>query len=119
MQLLDVVDRTIWNPSNSGIYSVKSMYEVLRISVPRVNWDRLIWAKYIPPKYSFCLWLVFRNAVKTRTMLSARGVDMDTTFILCNKKPEDCQHLFFDCLFTREAWKAVFNWCGINRRPFK
>lgn len=48
-------DNMIWMLSQSGEFSVKSAYELIRSSRPKSYVDSMVWQKGIPKKMSFCV----------------------------------------------------------------
>lgn len=83
----------------------------------KVNWDKIVWSPGVLPKFRFCLWLEWRNALKTRMMLHRRGVEIDLKCEFCHQQNEYRAHLFFVCEFTKEIWKKVPRNAGIHREP--
>lgn len=116
-QLREVEDRYIWQPNNSGMFSVASFYELLRHRKPKVDWYRLIWKSKIPPKVSFICWLLMHKMLKTRQFLSARGVNISTECVFCICTNETCEHLFWQCEYSNKVWKELLESSGIHRNP--
>lgn len=56
---------------------MSSMYEILRKFGTKVDWARVVWDEHIPPKYSFCHWLLRKDALKTKDMLNRRGMSIN------------------------------------------
>ncbi|KAF8412252.1 hypothetical protein HHK36_000212 [Tetracentron sinense] len=83
-------DLIIWKPNSNGIYSVKSAWNAIRSVKPRVHWGQLCWFNMDIPRHSLIAWLI----------CASEGLD----------------HLFFDCLYTREVWKVIIDWCGFHSR---
>lgn len=40
---------------------------------------------------------------------------MDHVCCFCSKEEEIVDHLFFECELSREVWRMVIAYCGINR----
>lgn len=55
--------------------------------------------------------------LKTRNLLSARGMQIDISCPLCNNANESCMHLFFTCSYTKAVWKTVLQSYGVIRDP--
>lgn len=116
--LNEMADSCTWKIEASGKYTVRSMYEASAGKKGRkVAWDNIVWSSQIPPKYSFCLWLLWKGAMKTRIMLCRRGVDVGQDCEFCHAQNEDCSHLFFDCELPKAVWKEALAATGINRNP--
>lgn len=43
------------------------------------------------------------------------GVTTDPTCCLCEREEETLDHLFFGCVFSKEVWRQVAAWCGMQR----
>lgn len=41
---------------------------------------------------------------------------IDQTCALCQRAPEDSNHLFFQCQFSWEVWTKILGWSGITRK---
>lgn len=118
VQLSNDPDVASWKPAMDGKYSIAvSYYNLYRRKGSKVNWDSIVCAPNIPPKLSFCHWLLRKEALKTRLLLARRGVSMDTNCPLCLSQVEDCGHLFFQCGYTIMVWKGILNRLGIQRNP--
>ncbi|KAK4438304.1 hypothetical protein Salat_0164700 [Sesamum alatum] len=100
-RLADIRDRLITAFGKTGA-AVESMaassnlkgletskaYEYFRPKHTRQPWKAAIWRAFIPPKYSFILWLGIRGRLATRDRLA---------FLAC-------------------VWSDIRQWLGINRR---
>lgn len=110
--------KVLWKLSSSGSFSVASAYAATRITNSKVWWSKLLWARYIPPKFSFCCWLLMKQRLKARMLLSRRGMNIDTICPLCFAHDEDCIHLFFGCTFSKQVFESALSHYGIRRQPF-
>lgn len=110
-------DSVIWKPNFSGSYTVESYYNLQRRIGAKVTWDSIVWSPQIPPKYSFCHWLLRRKALKTRTLLARRGMTIDVICPLCCLQGEDYSHLFFQCNYSRSVWQIVLSNLGAQHSP--
>lgn len=119
IQLSDIPDRARWKLNASGCFFVESMYNSLRIVGSKVPRHRRVRASNIPPKYSFCHWLVMRNSLKTKQLLNKRRMGIDPQCILCCRQNEDCDHLFFQCDYAGMVWKKVLVGLGYHRNPLQ
>lgn len=71
------------------------------------------------PRHGFCLWLALRRRLKTKPEMAKRGIQNDGLYVICSQGSETCEHLFFECMYTREVWKSVLRGIGILRRPLR
>ena len=106
----NVSDAVIWLPERSGLFSIRSAWDLIRSHGDRVDWYNLIWFKGGIPKASFCLWLAVRGRLYTKD----RMVNSDTSMhcLLCNGQREDHDHLFFSCSMTNQILLLVQAKCG-------
>ncbi|VFQ64934.1 unnamed protein product [Cuscuta campestris] len=114
MLLLKCGDR--WELENQlcdqGDISVTKVYDLLRTRAVMRPLMKAIWKPYIPPRYSFCAWLIFRNRIPTKTSLHFIAME-NRLCELCHKEEETGQHLFFSCETSTLIWNAVRSWLEI------
>ncbi|KAL0446228.1 UNVERIFIED_CONTAM: hypothetical protein Slati_1750700 [Sesamum latifolium] len=89
-------------------------YEYFRPKRTRQPWQEAIWQAFIPPKYSFVLWLGLRGRLATRDRLSF--LHEEEACSLCINRGESVGHLFFECSFSDFVWSHIRHWVGISRR---
>ncbi|CAH9122258.1 unnamed protein product [Cuscuta epithymum] len=65
------------------------------------------------PRYSFILWLCFRNRLSIAGNLWYMDVHRNCGF--CHTHLETVEHLFFVCPVTGTIWKVICEWLGIRR----
>lgn len=108
--LSDKEDVLTFSDSPGGKYSVKAMFKAL------ADWgsqqggrrDKLwghIWKKgCLPPRIKLFLWKLAHEALPLFHVLASRGINVNTTCIICNHGQEDAMHTFFQCTFARACW---------------
>ena len=102
----------IWHHSSSGLYTVKSCYDMLLSlnGLPSAGfseaWKRF-WKLSLPPKVLDFMWRLCSNCLPLRVRLHQKGVVLDTCCDLCDMEFEDASHLFFNCSFARSCWAAA------------
>ncbi|XP_011102044.1 uncharacterized protein LOC105180093 [Sesamum indicum] len=96
-----------------GLQTSKA-YEYFRPKLARQPWKAAIWKAFIPPKYSFIMWLGLRNRLATRDRLEF--LHEEDLCSLCINTKESAKHLFFECPFSTYVWSHIRVWLGINRR---
>ena len=62
-------DSLIWSPKSSGIFSIKSAWEVIRVRKEKVSWHKLVWFKRHFLRHSFIVWMGIRGKLMTRDKL--------------------------------------------------
>ncbi|KAK4441793.1 hypothetical protein Salat_0514200 [Sesamum alatum] len=94
-----------WASSN-GLDTSKA-YEFFRPKHARQPWQAMIWQAYIPPKFTFILWLGIRERLSTRDRLAF--LQEETSCSLCINRSESAKHLFFDCPFSERVPKMAWH----------
>ncbi|KAF5204158.1 Cyclin-dependent protein kinase inhibitor smr6 [Thalictrum thalictroides] len=101
------IDRIIWTPSKSGMFSVRSAYKTLSGEQPRVRWYGFVWNKLVLPRHSFSAWQLLSGCLPTQDNLVKRRVLNYSSCILCNGSRENSKHLYFECPYSKEIWEHV------------
>lgn len=110
-------DKLIWTGRQSGLYTVKTGYNVIRdkTSLPSTDqastsfqpsrglWNR-IWKAHIPPKIRFFLWSLCQDALPTKVNLCKRDIITQPLCSLCNQQIETTEHIFLHCLWIETIW---------------
>ncbi|KAL0359800.1 UNVERIFIED_CONTAM: hypothetical protein Sangu_0829400 [Sesamum angustifolium] len=100
--------------SSSKGLETSTAYEYFRSKRTRQPWQTVIWKAFIPPKYSFILWLGLRGMLSTRDRLMF--LQEDSSCSLCINTQESAKHLLFECPFSDFVWTHIRHWLGISRR---
>ncbi|CAH9050033.1 unnamed protein product [Cuscuta europaea] len=98
----------------NGKLCSSKVYDLLRLKATPHAWMSFIWKTYIPPKFSFIMWLAYRNRLPTYDNLVYLNVANICPF--CKGEPETVPHLFFECSCTGQLWRNVKDWLGISRQ---
>ncbi|KAL0350116.1 UNVERIFIED_CONTAM: hypothetical protein Sradi_4160800 [Sesamum radiatum] len=98
--------------SSKGLDTSKA-YEYFRPKRAKQPWQTVIWKAFIPPKYSFILWLGLRGRLSTRDRLMF--LQEDSSCSLCINTQETAEHLLFECPFSNFVWTNIRQWLGISR----
>lgn len=96
-----------------GKFCSSLVYEWMRPKYEKKPWMTLIWHRYIPPKFSFILWLLFRGKLNTKDHWLIETEDMNCVF--CKNVMETIPHLFFRCSFVKAVWYRIWCWLHIQR----
>ncbi|CAH9076372.1 unnamed protein product [Cuscuta epithymum] len=90
------------------------VYELLRVKGnPRTPMS-FIWKSYIPPKFSFNVWLALRNRLPTQDSLGY--LHIVNRCDLCKGGLETIPHLFFQCPFSCRVWDRIKAWIGLGHQ---
>ncbi|XP_070018255.1 uncharacterized protein LOC142172746 [Nicotiana tabacum] len=96
--------------------SIKQIYHKLRGSFNKVSWRRVVCSNVGCPRWTVILTLIAHGKLYTKDRLSKWGIQIDQECVLCRKKNETVQHLFFECSYAAELWGNLQNW-QVIRRP--
>lgn len=103
----DIDDRIVWKPNPSGCFTFTSAWEVTRVKHPKVNWYKIVWSNWVPQKQYTILWFAVLNGLKTRCFLSRISPNIMVNCVLCGTEPETCEHLFFQCQYSKQIWTKL------------
>ncbi|VFQ94486.1 unnamed protein product, partial [Cuscuta campestris] len=100
------------NLCDMGDMKAAKVYELLRSKASMRPWMKVIWQPYIPPRYSFTVWLTLRGRLPTK--MNLHFIPMDNRRCeFCHTEEETTQHLFFLCEITSLIWGTIKNWLKI------
>lgn len=105
-------DKMIWKWEEKGDYSVKSCYQFLMGNMQSEEdmcWTTM-WNLDIPPKVKLFFWQTCVNCLPTTDNLQAKQVPCSQNCLLCSTGLESSTHIFLNCEFARNCWRAT----GIN-----
>jgi len=107
IKLTDNEDELIWDPSSSGIYSLKLGYlkynSDLGLKEP-VWWWRKLWKIKSPANTRLFMWNVLLNKVLTWDNLQKRNFFGPGWCSLYKSEGENILHLFLKCRFITKFW---------------
>jgi hypothetical protein len=106
VQLNDNEDRFTWNLTESGVFSVKSMYNDL-LSGHTVSLKKHIWKLKVPLKIKIFMWFLHKKVILTKDNLAKRNWNGPTNCCFCDQH-ETINHLFISCPFTQMIWRIVY-----------
>ena len=111
-------DRWIWKPEQSGQYSVKSAYDMLRrddMEGVDVKVFQDLWKLRIPPKIAVFAWRLLKERLQTKANLRRRQLMInDTSCPFCGIYEENEAHLFFLCDKILPLWWESMSWVNIQ-----
>lgn len=105
-------DMLLFDPSPSGQYSVKRVYNEINEkwrAVPN-NCPELwqgIWKKGdIQPRVRLFLWKLVSGALPLAQSIASRIGAVSSTCVICSQGEEDAMHMVFQCQFARACWMS-------------
>ena len=113
----DSPDKLIWTASTSGIYSVKSAYQLLKDHYAEKSncgeasngelmkdlWSR-VWRLRIPPKVKNFVWRACLNILPTKSNLKKRKITSDDFCPICEFEDESTTHALWECPAANDVW---------------
>lgn len=109
---ISITTNLLYSWMQNGVISTAMAYDWIRDKNQGKAWMSIIWRNYIPPKYSFILWLSMRGRLYTKNRWAGNS-DRQCSF--CKSALETLDHLFFHCTFVSAVWAKIRCWLGINR----
>lgn len=103
-------DTPLWKQKEgvyTTVFSSKKTWLQLRSARPVCEWSKGIWFQQSTPKFSFLVWVALRQRLQTCDRMQRWSVAVDPVCVLCNAEGETCNHLFFDCKYSTQVWKAL------------
>ncbi|XP_039003066.1 uncharacterized protein LOC120129687 [Hibiscus syriacus] len=96
--------------------SIRSIWDDMHISTPKVSWQHLVWFPGRIPKHNIIVWMSILNRLPTRVRLLRMGLNIENDkCLMCGVVAECRDHLFFGCNFTKDLWGAILALCGLYR----
>jgi hypothetical protein len=106
VQLSDDKDVFVWNLTNSGAFTVKSMYLDLLDNDTKYL-KKYIWKIKVPLKIKIFMWFLHHKVILTKDNLAKRKWQGCKKCAFCDKD-ESIQHLFFECPLAKIIWRIIF-----------
>lgn len=104
-------DSLSWKFGRSGVFSVKSFYQVLGGESAGVEVSPIsaIWKYGAPSKVAAFAWLAGSKKILTVDNLRKRGMIIPNVCLMCFQDGESVNHLFIHCSFARQLWNKILN----------
>ena len=113
INLVQQPDCFVWKLTETGIFTVKSIYEDMMNGHTRFL-HTYLWKLKIPLKIKVFMWFLHRKVVLTKDNLAKKNWQGCTKCSFCNAE-ETVEHLFISCPFAKLIWRVVF--CTYNITP--
>ncbi|KAJ9549852.1 hypothetical protein OSB04_022395 [Centaurea solstitialis] len=108
-------DSWIWEGDPSGIFSVRSLRNIIDNVSNSPFAGITFWNKWLPPRVNCFVWRLLKKRIPTKPNLMTRGINLPSDLCpLCNMEKETEVHLFFSCPKVIDVWIWVSNWCGVE-----
>ncbi|XP_027157997.1 uncharacterized protein LOC113759614 [Coffea eugenioides] len=109
-----VKDEFVWLSSNSGSFTITSIWECIRHRRNVSVVDSLLWSSTLPLKLSFLAWRAIRNYLLVDANLQRRGVCLPSKCYCCCNAEETVLHLFLSGPVIVEVWSHFANKFGVS-----
>lgn len=113
---VDTEDVFFWAYEKSGIYSTRSMYRNIMFRGVNNHRMRKLWKSKLPMKIKVFMWLLIQDKLQTGVNLKKKKWKGDMNCCLCGK-PENADHLFFNCILAKTVWTCFKEALGWNKIP--
>jgi hypothetical protein len=105
VQLNDQPDSFVWNLTQSGVFTVKSMYlEMINDGTKFLR--KYIWKMKVPLKIKIFMWFLYKRVLLTKDNLAKRNWSGSKSCCFCNED-ETINHLFISCPFAKIVWRII------------
>jgi hypothetical protein len=101
-----------WDLTQTGKFSVKSMYSYLINTSPPVQ-HKKTWKLKIPLKIKIFLWYLQKGVILTKDNLTRKNWRGSQKCVACNSN-ETIKHLFVECPCARMVWRIIFYATGLT-----
>ena len=91
-------------PSQSGIFTIKSAWELVWQKRNLSLMDSLLCGSVLPAKISFFAWRLVHNFLPLEVTLRSRGLSFLSTCHCCYAAEEFAWHVFFEGLIATAVW---------------
>jgi hypothetical protein len=105
IQLSNEPDKFMWNLSNTGVFTVKSMYLDFMNDHPTFA-RKYLWKLKIPLKIKIFMWFFQNKVLLTKDNLAIRNWSGCQKCCHCDAM-ETIEHLFFECPFAKTIWRMI------------
>jgi hypothetical protein len=105
VQLTDQQDSFVWNLTQSGTFTVRSMYlDMINDGTKFLR--KYIWKMKVPLKIKIFMWFLFKRVLLTKDNLAKRNWSGSKCCCFCNED-ETINHLFISCPFAKIVWRII------------
>jgi hypothetical protein len=114
----DRLERPIWNGTKSGVFTVKSAYELLegerRAAMGEcshrgeLNWLWCkVWKLSVPGKVKHLIWRAYHETLPTNHQLHRRRIRSSGLCPICLQEDETTMHTLWQCPMARNTWALI------------
>ncbi|GLT53067.1 hypothetical protein SLA2020_263630 [Shorea laevis] len=108
------MDSLIWLGSRDGRFSTKSVWDWLRISVPKHQWTDWIWHPALPKKFSVVLWKAMTNSLSVGERIRRIGISLVSKCECCPQGGfEDLDCVLYSGKVVAKLWQICSSFLGV------
>ncbi|CAL1408552.1 unnamed protein product [Linum trigynum] len=96
-----------WNGFHMERYYVTKVWETIRVKQPQVPWCKLVWKSLCSPRDKHIIWLIIQDRISTLDKIQKWNAGIINLCPLCRSVPESRDHLFFDCIYSRNVMQVI------------
>ncbi|XP_051152688.1 uncharacterized protein LOC127266470 [Andrographis paniculata] len=100
-------DTVIWKDSNSGQFSISSVWNSIRCTAPRSLLFKKIWNPFLTPTMSVFLWRLLLNKIPLDVYLHKLGISLASKCQCC-KGVESIENLFLTGVQSSMVWRYFY-----------
>ncbi|CAN1135831.1 hypothetical protein LINPERHAP1_LOCUS12544 [Linum perenne] len=104
----DLDGALLWDGQPIRKFKVSTVLHTIRAKNDPVSWSDSVWKRPIIPSHCFLSWMVMVKATVTKDKLCKWGLINDDTCDLCVGFPEDFDHVFSGCDYSRAVLLQLF-----------
>lgn len=109
-------DKPWWTVSSTGLFSIKSAYQILRKKKHKVDYYVTLWRIKFPHKVNFYLWRVIHRRISTNDVLKGMDIPIASRCWYCEDgRVETLNHIFLTSLLAQKLWGAFILCVGFNQ----
>lgn len=108
-------DSIRWKWETNGLYTAKSVYEVIKGGGMIRDSYTYVWKAKVPPTVKIFGFLLLKNRLLTHDVMHRRNMKVPLPCMLCENCPiESAFHIFFLCPYVVHVWYILGNRVGFK-----
>lgn len=114
----DIEDYFIFTLTDSGEFSSKAYWELIREKGVNRRWTSRIWRHFIPYKTCAFMWRLLHHALPVDQRVRTKGIPIVSRCSCCKlHKEETLQHLFLQSECAAKVWEFFGKCFGVSHVP--
>lgn len=88
-------------------FSTKETWLSIREKHIPCDWYKAVRFKHATPRFAFITWVAMHGRLATGDRMKSWNITVDASCVLCQEPLESTTHLFFECAYSAQVWKAL------------